>query len=217
MSKSLKLLRISRLIFACFVLALASSAHASTSRVEDSLERFFKDVHTYHADFHQVVLDEGLNPLQETSGRMWIERPGKFRWEYDPPYQQLIVGDGERVWVYDIDLEQVTARRMDGALGNTPALLLAGKGNLEGNFTVTSLGKQGALDWVRMIPKRKDGGFEDIRIGFEHGKIRTLELVDAFGQITRIELDNAEENTPIAAKEFQFEPPAGVDVIRADE
>jgi outer membrane lipoprotein carrier protein len=178
-----------------------------------SLERFFNDVHTYSAHFQQVVLDEGRKTLQESSGSLSIERPGKFRWDYDTPYKQQIVGDGSKVWIYDVELQQVTVRRMSGALGNTPAMLLAGKAGLKQNFDVTDLGRQGKLDWVKLVPRTRDGGFEDIRIGFENGIIRSLELVDGFGQTTRITLSDASENKKIDSKRFAFVPPKGVDVI----
>jgi outer membrane lipoprotein carrier protein len=197
-----------RVLVILFLLSATAQASAPTS-----LERFFNDVHTYSARFQQVVLDEGLNTLQESSGSLSIERPGKFRWDYDTPYQQQIVGDGSKVWVYDVELQQVTVRRMTGALGNTPALLLAGKAGLKRNFDVTDLGHQGKLDWVKMVPKIRDGGFEDIRIGFENGAIRSLELVDGFGQTTRITLSDANENKKIDPKRFSFVPPKGVDVI----
>lgn len=199
-----------RLKVLIMLLLLSATAHASAPT---SLERFFNDVHTYSARFQQVVLDEGLNTLQESSGSLSIERPGKFRWDYDTPYKQQIVGDGSKVWVYDVELQQVTVRRMTGALGNTPALLLAGKAGLKRNFDVTDLGHQGKLDWVKLVPKTRDGGFEDIRIGFENGVIRSLELVDGFGQTTRITLHDASENKKIDPKRFAFVPPKGVDVI----
>ncbi len=198
------------------LLFVAFPVSASTKGL-DSLRYFFNEVQTYNARFDQVVLDEGLNPLQETSGVLWIKRPGKFRWEYDPPYEQLIVGDGDRVWVYDIDLEQITTRKMSGALGGTPAILLAGKGDLDKDFKVKALGTQGRLDWVQLIPKKKDGGFEDIRIGFEEDQIRTLELIDSFGQVTRITLYDFQENSKISKERFVFKPPEGIDVISDDE
>ncbi len=195
-----------------FWFATALAAPSAT----DALARFFSEVQSFNARFEQVVLDEGRNVLQETSGKMWIARPGKFRWEYDPPYQQLIVGDGKKVWVYDLDLEQITVRDMGGALGDTPAILLAGKGNLDDTFVVKKLGDQGKLGWVQLLPKRTDGGFEDIRLGFEAGRLRILELIDAFGQMTRITLHNASENTQLNKQRFVFEPPAGVDIIREE-
>lgn len=201
--------------FICFVLMLptllaATDVHANSLQ---DLQRFFNQVHRYSARFQQVVLDEAMQPIQESSGNLWIERPGKFRWDYTSPYTQNIVGDGKQVWVYDVDLKQVAVRRMEGALGTTPAILLAGHGSLESGFNIRDLGRQGEIDWVEMKPKRNDGGFETIRIGFEKGKIRILEMIDGFGQTTRVTLSAAQENTAIAPKMFTFKPPAGVDVI----
>jgi outer membrane lipoprotein carrier protein len=198
------------LILAIALLNPGVSAHAAS----DPLDRFFNDVLTFKASFNQVVLDEALNPIQESSGTLYLQRPNKFRWDYDQPFKQHIVSDGKQIWVYDVELQQVTVRKMDGALGNTPAILLAGKGKLGDNFEVKALGKQGTLEWVKMIPKNKDGGFEDIRVGFENGKIRKLEMIDSFGQITRIDLRNNRENKPISKNKFRFTPPKGVDVVR---
>ncbi|KPK12512.1 MAG: hypothetical protein AMJ68_01775 [Acidithiobacillales bacterium SG8_45] len=187
-----------------------SAVHAA----RDPLDRFFNEVLTFKASFDQVVLDEALNTIQESSGTLYIQRPNRFRWDYVMPFKQEIVSDGKQIWVYDVDLQQVTVRKMDGALGNTPAILLAGKGKLGDNFSVKSLGKQGKLEWIKMIPKEKDGGFEDIRVGFENGKIRKLEMIDTFGQTTRITLRDNRENKSISKKTFTFVPPKGVDVVR---
>lgn len=197
-----------------FMLLVASAAFVADAAARDPLDRFFNEVLTFKASFNQVVLDEGLNTIQESSGTLYIKRPNKFRWDYDVPFKQEIVSDGAKIWVYDIDLQQVTVRKMDGALGNTPAILLAGKGKLGDNFTVKSLGKQGKLEWIKMIPRERDGGFEDIRVGFENGKIRKLEMVDSFGQTTRITLRDNRENRKISQKTFAFVPPKGVDVVR---
>lgn len=191
-----------------FVLATTAEAGA----IQD-LSRFFNEVQRYQARFDQVVLDEAMSPVQESSGQLWIERPGKFRWQYATPFEQQIVGDGKQVWVYDVELKQVAVRRMDGALGATPALLLAGRGSLEAVFTIKDLGLQGGLDWVQLKPKKNDGGFADIRISFEKGKIRTLEMIDGFGQTTRVMMRDAKENPNIPAERFQFKAPKGVDVI----
>jgi outer membrane lipoprotein carrier protein len=200
-----------RFIF-LFVFSFASLA-VEAAATQD-LQRFFDKVQRYSARFEQVTLDEALNPIQESSGNLWIERPGKFRWNYTAPYEQHIVGDGKEVWVYDVELKQAAVRRMQGALGATPAILLSGKGALEGVFVIKDLGHQGMLDWVQLTPKKSDGGFEIIRIGFEKGKIRILEMIDGFGQTTRVTLRDAKENTRISAEKFSFKPPAGVDVIR---
>ncbi|MDH4133670.1 MAG: outer membrane lipoprotein chaperone LolA [Gammaproteobacteria bacterium] len=192
--------------------ALLATAAVQASSIQD-LHRFFNQVHRYSARFQQVVLDEAMQPIQESSGNLWIERPGKFRWDYTLPYTQNIVGDGKQVWVYDVDLKQVAVRRMEGALGTTPAILLAGRGSLESGFSIKDLGRQGDIDWVEMKPKKNDGGFETIRIGFEKGKIRIIEMIDGFGQTTRVTLSAAQENTAIAPEKFTFKPPAGIDVI----
>lgn len=197
------------------ILALLSfcSLTVQAAATQD-LQRFFNKVQRYSARFDQVTLDEALNPIQESSGSLWIERPGKFRWNYTAPYEQHIVGDGKQVWVYDVELKQAAVRRMQGALGATPAILLSGKGALDGVFTIKDLGRQGKLDWVQLTPKKSDGGFETIRIGFEKGKIQILEMIDGFGQTTRVTLRDAKENTRISADKFSFKPPVGVDVIR---
>jgi outer membrane lipoprotein carrier protein len=197
-----------------FILLALTLAMSAVHAARDPLDRFFNEVLTFKASFDQVVLDEALNTIQESSGTLYIQRPNRFRWDYVMPFKQEIVSDGKQIWVYDVDLQQVTVRKMDGALGNTPAILLAGKGKLGDNFSVKSLGKQGKLEWIKMIPKEKDGGFEDIRVGFENGKIRKLEMIDTFGQTTRITLRDNRENKSISKKTFTFVPPKGVDVVR---
>ncbi len=202
-----------RALTAGSLVVIAMLFWAPEVQAADDLQRFFSDVQSYTAKFSQVVLDESFNLLQESSGTLWIQRPDKFRWDYDIPFEQHIVGDGERIWVHDVELQQVTVRRVSGGLGATPALLLAGRGKLEENFSVNSLGSQGQLEWTQLIPKNKDGGYEEIRIGFESGRIRILEMIDGFGQTTRIALRNANENVEINAGKFVFEPPPGTDVV----
>ena len=199
-----------RLILMAALSSFSVAAHATATQ---DLQRFFNQVQRYTARFDQVTLDEAMNPIQESSGSLWIERPGKFRWSYSLPYEQHIVGDGKQVWVYDVELKQAAVRRMEGALGATPAILLSGKGVLDGVFVIKDLGRQGQLDWVELTPKKNDGGFEKIRLGFEKGRIRTLEMIDGFGQTTRVTLRDAQENAKISADKFSFKPPAGVDVI----
>ncbi len=190
---------------------LANAATAGDGT--DSLKRFFYKVDTFSANFDQVVLDEGLNRIEESSGRMLIKRPGRFRWDYDPPLEQIIVSDGNKVWIHDVELEQVTARPLADTLGGTPASVLAGKGNLSEHYSVRELGDFGRLSWVAMVPKNENSGFSELRIGFEHGRLRVMELVDGLGQTTRITFRDTEENPPITDAKFAFVPPMGVDVI----
>lgn len=194
-----------------FVIAVHAAPPAAGGT--ESLRRFFSGVQTINSRFTQVVLDEALNTIQESSGMLWIDRPDKFRWDYDAPFRQEIVGDGERIWVYDKELEQVTVRPLAGGLGYTPAVLLAGRGKLEDNFSVKPLGMQGNLEWAQLVPKNKDGGFESIRIGFEGGKLRVLEMLDGFGNTTRVTLQAPKENVKIEPAKFRFTPPPGVDVV----
>lgn len=197
-----------------FLIGLSGVHAADTARSGiDSLRRFFNEVNSFNARFSQVVLDERLSPVQESSGTLWIERPNKFRWDYDKPYKQQIVADGKRLWVYDVGLEQVSVRPLSGGLGDTPAMLLAGRGRLEDNFIIKPLSAQNNIEWVQLTPRRKDSGYEDIRIGFAQGKIRVLEMVDGFGQVTRVTLESPRENVRTEPTRFSFTPPEGVDVI----
>ena len=203
------------LILAVMFLLGMSSAMAATNAPKsgaDSLRRFFHEVNSFSARFKQVVLDESLKPIQESSGTLWIERPNKFRWDYEKPYKQQIVADGKRLWVYDVGLQQATVRDLTGGLNDTPAMLLAGKGRLDDNFTIQPLDAQGNLVCVQLKPRHKDSGYDDIRIGFAQGKLRVIEMVDGFGQTTRVTLESPRENARIESARFSFTPPEGVDV-----
>jgi len=198
------------------VLALALTVSAASQAVAgslDSLDRFYNTVHTYTARFNQVVLDEGLVPIEESSGVMQIARPGRFRWDYEPPNEQTIVGDGTRVWIYDIELEQITVRPQEQSLGRTPATILAGSGDIDASYDVQDLGIAGSQTWVAVKPRDEDSGFNDMRIGFEGDALRTIELVDGLGQTTRITMTEGIENETVDETRFEMIPPEGVDVI----
>ena len=195
-----------------FLAGFAQAANNPKSGT-DSLRRFFNEVNSFSARFSHVVLDEKHSPIQESSGTLWIERPNKFRWDYDKPYKQQIVADGKRLWVYDVGLQQVTVRVLSNGLGDTPAMLLAGRGRLDDNFKIKALSTQNDLEWVQLTPKHKDSGYEDIRIGFVKGKLHALEMVDGFGHVTRVTLESPRENIRIESTRFSFMPPEGVDVV----
>jgi outer membrane lipoprotein carrier protein len=204
------------LVLAVMFLLGMISAMAATNAPKsgaDSLRRFFHEVNSFSARFKQVVLDESLKPIQESSGTLWIERPNKFRWDYEKPYKQQIVADGKQLWVYDAGLQQATVRNLTGGLNDTPAMLLAGKGRLDDNFTIQPLDAQGNLMWVQLKPRHKDSGYDDIRIGFAQGKLRVIEMVDGFGHTTRVMLESPRENARIESTRFNFKPPEGVDVV----
>ena len=136
---------------------LSATVHAITPA--ENLDRFFTNFKTFRADFTQVVLDENLEPLEESSGRLWIARPGRFRWDYHPPFAQQIVADGSRVWVYDLELEQVTVRDQHKTLQHTPAMLLSDTGNVSLDYIIEDLGRQGSVDWISLIPRNTDVSF----------------------------------------------------------
>jgi outer membrane lipoprotein carrier protein len=182
----------------------------------DNLNRFFEEFKTLQAEFSQVVLDENLVPLEESTGRLWISRPGRFRWNYHPPFAQQIVADGVRIWIYDIELEQVTVRDQRSMLEGTPALLLAGEGNLGTDYVIEDLGQQGPVAWVSLQPKMRNGGFAEVQLGFQNDTLRLIQLLDHLDQITRIVLSHVEENTHIPVNHFNFTVPVGVDLIEKE-
>ncbi|MDT8405294.1 outer membrane lipoprotein chaperone LolA [Sulfuriflexus sp.] len=177
------------------------------------LKAFFEEVDSIRADFVQQVLNPQNQALQQTSGTMLLSRPGRFRWDYTQPYRQLIVANGEKVWLYDVDLEQVTVKKFDAAMGSTPALLLSSGANIEDNFSVRDLGMKNDLAWVELTPKNKDSGFEKLLLGFGEHNLQHMELQDSFGQLTRLSFTNIERNPELESAQFDFVPPAGVDVI----
>ncbi len=180
----------------------------------EALKGFLTQTNTAKGRFAQMVLDKNLKMLQQSTGTMQFSRPGKFRWEYDKPYEQVIVGDGARLWVYDKDLNQVTERKLDRALGASPAALLAGSNDIDKNYTLTGIGNQEGLDWLEAVPKTKDTAFERIRLGFGKAGLDAMELRDQFGQVTVIKFADVERNGKLAPDAFTFTPPKGADVIR---
>lgn len=195
-----------------FLLALLLPAAASAAAT-DALKNFLGQTQTVRARFAQMVLDKNMKPLQQAQGVMQFSRPGKFRWDYLKPYEQTIVGDGSRLWIYDKDLNQVTSRRLDQALGASPAALLAGSNDLERNYTLTNLGADKGLDWLEALPKSRDTVFERVRMGFGKSGLEAMELRDQFGQVTVITFADVERNPRLAADVFRFTPPKGADVI----
>ncbi len=179
----------------------------------DMLRNFLQQTTTGKARFAQIIVDKNLKQLQQATGTMHFARPGKFRWEYEKPYEQLIVGDGSRLWVYDKDLNQVSVRKLDRALGDSPAALLAGSNEIEKIYNLTSLGNQEGLDWVEALPKSKENAFERIRLGFSPKGLEAMELRDQFGQVTVIKFAAVERNPKLAPELFRFVPPKGADVI----
>ena len=195
------------LFLLCLLPGLASASGT------DALKSFLNQTKSVKARFAQMVLDRNLKPLQQAQGVMQFSRPGKFRWDYIKPYEQTIVGDGERLWIHDKDLNQVTVRKLDRALGASPAALLAGSNDLERDFMLSDSGSKDGLDWLDAVPKSRDTAFERVRMGFGKSGVAAMELRDQFGHVTVITFADIERNPQIAAEVFRFTPPKGADVI----
>jgi len=179
----------------------------------DTLKTMLNGTTTAKGRFAQIVMDKNNKTLQQSSGTMEFSRPGKFRWEYVKPYEQTIVGDGSRLWIYDKDLNQVTVRKLDRALGASPAALLAGSNEIEKSYSLKSAGENGGLDWLEAVPKTRDTAFERIRLGFSGLNLQAMELRDQFGQVTVIRFADLERNPRLSPEAFRFTPPKGADVI----
>src|SRR5438477_12313363 len=173
----------------------------------ERLRAFVRDTQTARAECTQTVTDKNGRMVQQASGEFAIARPGKFRWSVEKPYKQLLVGDGERVWIYDADLNQVVKRRNDQALGTTPAALLAGKDDVERAFDWRDLPANDGLEWLGATPKSKESAFTEIRLGFDDKGLVALEVHDNFGQRTLIRLAKLERNPKLPAELFRFRPP----------
>lgn len=195
------------LLCACLV---SSSTYASSI---DALKSFVQQTQTARAQFRQLVLDKKMATVQEASGTMEFMRPGKFRWLYEKPYQQTIVGDGAKLWMYDPDLKQVTVKKLDQAIGGSPAALLAGKNEIEKYFHLKDIGKRGSMEWLEATPKGQDSSFELVRMGFGGETLEVMELRDHFGQTTIIKFSKLERNPKLSPDAFHFTPPKGADVI----
>lgn len=195
---------------ALLTLALPLVASAATL---DRLRGFIRDTQTARTSFTQTVTDKNGRVVQQSKGEFTLARPGKFRWAVDKPYRQLVVGDGERVWIYDEDLNQVVVRKAGEAIGSTPAALLAGRENVERAFTWRELPPAGGLEWLGATPLSKDAAFAEIRLGFDPKSLAALELIDAFGQKTVVRFGEIDRNPSLAPEMFRFVPPKGADVI----
>lgn len=216
--------RLARQLAAATALA-ACAAPAAWAGGMDSLERFVKDTRSGKAAFTQTVTAparEGQQPRARTqSGVFEFQRPGKFRFVYAKPFEQTIVADGQTLWLHDVDLNQVTARQQEQVLGSTPAAIVAAAPDLQAlqrDFSLTEEPDADGQQWIRAVPKARDGQLQSVRVGFKPGaggaELRTLEIEDSFGQRSVLSFSDFEVNAVVPAGHFQFTPPAGADVLR---
>lgn len=200
-------------LFACLASLAAGSAMAGEAT--ERLDRFTTGLESFSAGFVQTVYDEDQRPVQESHGRAWLKRPGLFRWEYETPYEQTIVADGEQLWIHDEDLDQVTVKKIERALGTAPIMLLSDSEPLAEQFEITDRGRREGLYWVELRPRVDDTDFERIFLGFDDEALKVMELRDRFDQATQIRFHHVRLNPGIDPGRFEFTPPEGADVIRA--
>ncbi len=202
-----------RLAAAAALLLLSHAAAAGTARAR--LDAFLHGLDALQAEFRQVLLDDKGEPADESTGTVYLSRPGRFRWDYRAPFPQLIVADGRQVWLYEPDLSQVTVRPQGTALDSTPAALLASDRPVEESFEIAELpGRDDGRDWLALTPRDAGATFEGIRVAFGADGLAAMELTDSFGQVTRLEFSRMMRNPDLDPALFEFAPPDGVDVIR---
>ena len=198
-----------RVLLLAGVLAFSGSAWADAAQ---TLREFVRDVKSGKAAFTQTVSSGDGARTKTSSGSFEFLRPNRFRFAYAKPFEQLIVADGQKVWIFDADLNQASSRRLAQALGATPAALLAGAA-LERDFSLSAEPARDGLEWALATPRVKDGAFQSMRVGFKGRELATVEVVDSFGQRSRLDFQRFVANSPVLAERFRFVPPAGADVI----
>ena len=199
------------------LIVLMTTAAPGADDVQDEgqemIERFLEDVVTISGRFEQQLVDDDNVVIESSSGTLDISRPGRFRWSYFDPYQQILIADGLNIWSYDVDLEQVTVKAQDDALGSTPALLLGGTTDVLEEFDyIGSFTDRGTL-WVRLRPKNTDNGFNKVELGFTEERLSRMLFEDNLGQTSLIALFDVAFNEEVDEAVFSFSPPQGVDVV----
>lgn len=199
-----------------FIALLLFALSAPSVAAEDTaaaLREFLDGTSALQARFRQALYTDHSPDPQISEGMLYLKRPGRFRWEYSEPAGQLVVSDGDRLWMYDQDLEQVTVRPVDDTLRGTPAMLLSGQATLDETFEILRTFEKDELDWVALRPKDGSPEFASLQIGLDEGVVRRMELVDSLGQMTRIDLWDVVTDAEPGDDLFAFEPPEGADVI----
>ncbi|WP_061072284.1 MULTISPECIES: outer membrane lipoprotein chaperone LolA [Achromobacter] len=197
----------------CVAPALApASAMAATA--QEQLRAFVNTVTAATGSFSQYTVNPQGRTQPAQTGVFSFQRPGKFKWAVQKPYEQLVISDGRQVFQFDPDLAQVTERKVDAAIGTSPAAILFGSGSLEQSFDVSALPSKDGVDWLRAKPRTADAGFSRVDIGMKDNLPVRVELLDSFGQTTRVDLSGIVPNPKLGEGEFRFVAPKGVDVVK---
>ena len=191
---------------------LLAAACAARADALDTLRDFVANVKSGHATFTQTVTSPDAKKTKTSSGSFDFARPNRFRFAYTKPFEQLIVADGQKVWIYDADLNQASSRKLSQALGATPAALLAG-GSLDSDFVLSALPAKDGLEWAQALPKVKDGPFQSVRVGFKAKDLAAIEITDSFGQRSLLQFSQMAPNAQVSPEAFKFVVPKGADVI----
>lgn len=197
-------------LLAASLFTLASMA-AQADAVQ-TLKAFVRDVNSGHAQFTQTVTSPDGAKKKTSSGRFEFLRPNRFRFSYLKPFEQDIVADGHKVWIYDADLNQVSSRKFSQALGATPAALLAG-GSLEQDFDLANLPAKDGMEWAQATPKARDSAFQSVRVGFRGAELAAVEITDSFSQTSLLTFTQMQANAAVSPERFKFSIPAGADVL----
>ncbi len=197
---------------ATLALALGGASLAARADAVDALRGFIRDVASGRAQFTQTVTSPDGAKKKVSSGSFEFSRPNRFRFAYAKPFEQLIVADGQKVWIFDADLNQASSRKFSAALGATPAALLAG-GSLDKDFELIAQPAKDGLDWALANPKARDGTFKSVRVGFRGKELAAVEIVDAFDQRSLLQFSQFATGVSFAPDAFRFTPPAGAEVV----
>ena len=196
------------LVLLCFARPVMAAEAAP-----DPLARFLTDFQSLQAGFVQTLINESGERLEQTEGMLYLQQPDKFHWAYQIPYQQQIITDGELLWIFDEDLEQVTVREAGVAIRQTPAAVILGDTDIGAHFIRLELGRIDGFDWIKLTPRDAESQYDHLRFGFDHNRLAMLIIEDQFGQIIRIDFKDVVKNADLPADLFQLQIPAGVDVI----
>jgi outer membrane lipoprotein carrier protein len=203
-----------RLILGSLLLTIQFAAQAGAATDgEELLRHFANDVKTLSARFEQTLVDADDNVVEASAGSFELSRPGRFRWVYTEPYEQLLLADGVNVWSYDADLAQVTVKPQQEVLSNTPAVLLGGGGDVMADFRLVEAFVDRGIEWLRLVPQSEEGGFASVDLGFKDGILSRMIFIDALGQSTLIGLFDVTVNEAIDNSRFRFTPPADADLV----
>ena len=200
-------------IIKLFALLLFTSATYAESSDEDLLKRFLGNMQTLEANFKQTLVDDQGIELESTSGVVFLNRPDKFRWDYQNPYAQTIVTNGELLWFYDEDLEQVTIKDVSTSIENTPAAIFGNYEDLDAQFIIIALGNIEEYDWVELTPRDIESQYDSIRLGFDKDKLGMMVMFDNLSQVTRIDFTDEVLNKKMNDELFNFVPPQGIDIF----